>query len=65
LNPQHKGKCHEKAVQAEGAGFLPGNDLRRVLLEGRRPELYRAVVVKTLAGRDFPDTLTDRMGFPR
>jgi len=39
-------------------------DLRRVLLEGRRPELYRAIVEKTLAGRDFPDEFKDRMGIP-
>lgn len=40
-------------------------DLRAVLLAGRRPELYRPIVERTLAPRDHPDELKDRIGQPR
>ena len=40
-------------------------DLRSVLLAGRRPKLYGAIVEKTLAERDYSDALKDRMGVPR
>jgi predicted amidohydrolase len=40
-------------------------DLRAVLLAGRRPELYHAIVERTLADRDHPDELKDRIGQPR
>ena len=40
-------------------------DFRAVLFAGRRPELYRPIVERTLADRDFPDELKDRMGMPR
>ncbi len=47
--------------------FVPErrSDFRAVLLAGRRPELYRPIIEKTLAGRDTPLELKDRMGVPR
>ena len=47
--------------------FIPERrtDFRAVLLAGRRPELYRPIVEKTLADRDTPLDLKDRMGVPR
>lgn len=47
--------------------FIPERrtDFRAVLFAGRRPELYRPIIEKTLADRDTPLDLKDRMGVPR
>ena len=47
--------------------FVPEKraDFRAVLLSGRRPGLYRPIIEKTLADRDTPLELKDRMGAPR
>ncbi|MDD4871209.1 MAG: carbon-nitrogen hydrolase family protein [Kiritimatiellae bacterium] len=65
----------DKPGRAGQKGYMSGyypktipdkrTDLRSVLLAGRRPELYRIIPEKSLADRDFPDELKDRMGFPR
>ena len=65
----------QKPSRAVQKGYLSGyhpqtipeqrTDLRRVLLEGPRPELYRAIVEKTLAGRDFSDEIKNCMGWSR
>ena len=53
------------------AGYFPAMiptkqcDFRAVLLAGRRPELYRAIVEKTLADRDFPAEIQKKMMEPR
>ena len=39
-------------------------DLRAVLFAGRRPELYRPIVEKTLAARDFTEETNNKMGKP-
>jgi hypothetical protein len=47
--------------------FIPEKrtDFRSVLFAGRRPELYGSIIEKTLAGRDTPEELKDRMGVPK
>ncbi|MBI5684949.1 MAG: carbon-nitrogen hydrolase family protein [Verrucomicrobia bacterium] len=47
--------------------FVPERrtDFRAVLFAGRRPELYSPIIEKTLADRDTPLDLKDRMGVPR
>ncbi len=53
------------------AGYFPRTipekrtDFRAVLFAGRRPELYRPIVEKTLAGRDFSKETDKRMSEPR
>lgn len=53
------------------AGYYPKTipekrtDFRAVLFAGRRPELYRAIVEKTLAGRDVPPETSKKMDNPR
>jgi hypothetical protein len=53
------------------AGYFPKtipeqrNDFRQVLFAGRRPELYRSIVEKTLAGRNIPEEVQKRMSEPR
>jgi len=53
------------------AGYYPltipekRTDFRAVLFAGRRPELYRPIVEKTLAGRDFSKETDKRMSEPR
>jgi len=41
------------------------DDFRAVLFAQRRPELYRAIVEKTLAERRIPDPVMERMNRPR
>jgi predicted amidohydrolase len=47
--------------------FIPEKraDFRTVLFAGRRPELYGPIIEKTLADRDTPQELKERMGVPR
>ena len=53
------------------AGYFPQTipekrtDFRAVLFAGRRPELYRPIVEKTLAGRDFSKETDKKMSEPR
>ena len=53
------------------AGYFPKTipekrtDFRAVLFAGRRPELYRPIVEKTLAGRDFSAETGKKMAEPR
>ena len=53
------------------AGYFPKTipekrtDLRRVLLDGRRPELYKAITEKTLADRHTTDEVDKKMTTPR
>jgi predicted amidohydrolase len=53
------------------AGYYPKSipekrtDFRSVLLAGRRPELYKSIPEKTLAGRIYPDEVQQRMSEPR
>ena len=53
------------------AGYYPKvipeqrNDLRSVLFAGRRPELYKPIVQRTLAARGTPGTMNKKMTEPR
>jgi hypothetical protein len=53
------------------AGYYPQTipekrgDFRSVLFAGRRPELYRPIVEKTLADRDIPPEIVKKMMEPR
>jgi hypothetical protein len=40
-------------------------DFRTALFAGRRPELYRAIVEKTLAERAIPEAIQEKMHAPR
>ena len=40
-------------------------DLRSALFAGRRPELYKPIIEKTLAGRNTPDDVRNKMDSPR
>jgi hypothetical protein len=61
------GKAGQKGYLA---GYYPKviperrSDFRSVLFAGRRPELYHAIVEKTLAGRDIPAETWNRMMQP-
>ena len=65
----------DKPGRAGQPGYLAGyyprtiperrDDLRSVLLAGRRPELYKAIPEKTLAGRMYPEEVQKRMSEPR
>ncbi len=62
----------DKPGKAGRPGYLSGYfsktipekraDFRAVLFDGRRPELYRSIIEKTLAGRDFPAETWTKMG---
>lgn len=53
------------------AGYYPKTipekrtDLRRVLLDGRRPELYKVIMEKTLAPRQITEEVDKKMTTPR
>ena len=53
------------------AGYYPKTvpekrtDLRAVLLAGRRPELYKPIIQRTLAGRNTPDEVRAKMDSPK
>lgn len=65
----------DKPYTARPQGYLDGylpktmperrTDFRDVLLAGRRPELYRPIVEKSLAGRDFSAETSKKMAEPR
>ncbi len=65
----------DKPGRAGQPGYLAGyyprtiperrDDLRSVLLAGRRPELYKSIPEKTLAGRMYSDEVQKRMSEPR
>ena len=65
----------DKPGRAGQPGYLAGyyprtiperrDDLRSVLLAGRRPELYKVIPEKTLAGRMYSEEVQKRMSEPR
>jgi predicted amidohydrolase len=65
----------DKPGRAGQPGYLAGyypqtvperrDDLRSVLLAGRRPELYQAIPEKSLAGRIYSEEVQKRMSEPR
>ncbi len=65
----------DKPGRAGQPGYLAGyypktvpekrTDLREVLLSGRRPELYKSIPERTLAGRIYSEEVQKRMSEPR